>query len=279
MGKSKSRKLSFEALHLYPVKGALETDIATYMRTLKRWLPAVKAAYPKHDVVMKVFVDDYTYSDKPLPERDEIEAALLSAFQQHDIPLDYIAYESDCARSCYHLKSLIVEEPNPGAGSFNGEGHVDGDSIQWRYSPQAEFVGMDFDHFSRESRNNVGIGLQLSRNSVGKDVSWSCPAAAAWWQLVRLGGLVDFPEKDEEADQSDESLHGAPAGTWKNPESDKTFVCDQTLSLLPVSYISVEHAVRTILNFIPETGPLLRKKLRKPADQDNLNAIAYIFNG
>lgn len=285
--KKKHTHISFEVLHIYAGDEAFEARLRAGAAKAKRWVSAIDEIYPNATFANLAFVDDYSETGKEPINRSDIVQQITSEFEKAGVPLDYIAFESDCAATCHYLRTDLVKPPIEGAGSFLPPlNDFQFDDIQGRLS--FDYVSQDFDPdtedarsrginiASPEFRNDVGIGVSIGRetNEDGeKRMVWSCPAAAAWWQLIRLGILQDVDEPN---------LDGAPIGTWQRDHDNRSpFVADKTLSLLDPSYISVEHAVRVILNNLVDLGPSVRKSTRysnSSTGNEWLNRIGYLFD-
>src|SRR5690606_35636054 len=100
------------------------------------------------------------------------------------------------------------------------------------------------------SAHSVFVDVELWDERAGAR-TWSCAYLAAVWQLLRLGLLrrdgapVTVPRPwPEVLPQAWDLL---PAVVQVNPRA-APFTAYRTFSVLPVGFLSTEHAVRTILS-------------------------------
>lgn len=100
---------------------------------------------------------------------------------------------------------------------------------------------------------------------------WSCPLLASWWQLLRLGVPV-------------ETSGGLPLRPAPRTSAPAPFAAQATLTVLPPSFIAVEHAVQSILSRVA-----LPREWREHWDSEggapgfqeanHVDRISYLFAG
>lgn len=234
-------------------------------------------------------VDDYFWGRTPGRGRDARRVAdprhvlekLLTAAEECEVRIDYLAREAGCAevpsfldgepvgepvRLAEMIAARIVAEPErdstgrrpPTVESgwlCNGRRSSEYDAGQAmriaRYRPPEEFgarnhsIFLDVQLWSRQLEEVAG--QQEER------ILWSCPFLASIWQLLRLGMI-----RDEGAmvaapvpwdDPWPEEWSRLPAVVQLNPRA-KPFAAYRALSVLPYSYLGIEHAVRVILDHL-----------------------------
>jgi hypothetical protein len=277
--------ISFEALQLYAGDEAFRRKLKSGATLARRWLDAVRSMHPDGFLAVKVFIDDYSAADREVVRADII-SEVREVFEHAGAPVDYIVFEKDCATTAHLLRANLVLPPRPGQGSPH-YGVADWDDLESRlrfdyvseeFDPnteQSELRGVGIER--RETRNDIGIGVRLGWRKQRDDGTeahyWTCPAVAAWWQLIRFGALLDYDLPN---------VDGAPEGSWKRQHSNvPPFIAERTVTLLSPSYISVEHGVRTILQNLVELTPGVRRRLgirRETGDADWLDRITYIFD-
>ncbi|MFE3257608.1 SCO2522 family protein [Nocardia sp. NPDC059091] len=234
-------------------------------------------------------VDDYFWTRTANRPRDARRTAdprhvlekLLAAAEECGVRIDYLAREAGCAevpsfqdgepvgepvRLAEMMAARIVAEPErdstgrrpPTVESgwlCNGRRSSEFDAGQAmrisRYRPPEEFgarnhsIFLDVQLWSRR--------LEEEGDQQVERMLWSCPFLAAIWQLLRLGlirnegAMVAAPVPWEEPWPSDWSR--MPAVVKLNPKA-KPFAAYRALSVLPYSYLGIEHAVRVILDHL-----------------------------
>jgi len=103
--------------------------------------------------------------------------------------------------------------------------------------------------------HSIFLDVEMWSESIGQDGSrrtrWSCPYLMSIWQLLRLG-MVRYEGGPAVQPQPrgcswSESWWEMPTVMQLNPKA-APFAAYQTLSILPQSYLNIDHAVRTILD-------------------------------
>ena len=259
--------ISFEMLHLYAGSGTLADDIASGAARAKKWLTALQGVHEKDKFSKVVFVDDYSSSKHENPDRTKLNEDIVAAFEKEDVPPDFIVYESDVAESCDEFRKDSSPPPEEGEGSFGGRSterysNVDRSRIQSSRNQARP---------DPDERKDITMEVNLYHEMQGRDGKrvWTCPAVAAWWQLLRLGALKEYKNKP-------------PGEGYVRQQNPKVpFAADRTFTLLPPSYLEVEHAVRLLLSNSGDLSLPIRKRVPPHKEYDNetwLNRVNYIFH-
>ncbi|MGW4241493.1 SCO2522 family protein [Nocardia sp. NPDC004722] len=252
-------------------------------------------------------VDDYFWTRtgsgreaRPGGEPEVILTKLLDAARECDVPIDYLAREAGCAevpmfrdgepvgepiRLAEMMSARIVAEPErDGTGRrpptvesgwlCNGRRSSEYDAGQAmriaRYRPPEEFgarnhsIFLDVQLWSRQLEEVAGARVER--------ILWSCPFLAAIWQLLRLGmirdegAVVAAPVAWNDPWPSEWSR--LPAVVQLNPAA-KPFAAYRALSVLPYSYLGIEHAVRVILDHLQLDEDVQAKLVERGANERN----------
>jgi hypothetical protein len=216
-------------------------------------------------------IDDY-FNDETDP--GQIIEKLTRIAGEYGITIDYLAREAGCAEAdgvplAEITAAMLLPEPPIGTtGSrppvlesgwlCNGEGSPKGGSDQamrpdaWR--PPVEFG---------KRNHSIFLDIELWKNSQVRfegnlvtERQWSCPFLASVWQLVRLGALRDGNGEPvaqpqawpEEADWP-RRWKDLPAVIQLNPKA-TPFSAYRAFSILPRTYLHIEHAVSVILSHL-----------------------------
>ncbi|MEV5838976.1 SCO2522 family protein [Nocardia sp. NPDC052112] len=235
---------------------------------------------PRARVSTCFLVDDYFRFDT---NPGEILDRLLRNADECGLTIDYLAREAGCwevpaaeygAVSAPRIelaelvRARIVAEPPEGANGrrpptaesgwlCNGRRASDDPAEQAMhdepYEPAEEFgrrehsIFLDVEMWSKQTRKVNGRKEVFTK--------WSCPYLASIWQLLRLGMLRfdGMPVVEPQLWEPDTPWPGSwweiPAVVQLNPRA-KPFAAYRSLSLLPQRYLSIEHAVRVILDHI-----------------------------
>lgn len=212
-------------------------------------------------------VDDYF---GPFGSPRQIVPDLMRAAADAGLEIDYLGRESGCATAdgvpiARLVEGQLVAEPAPSTDGSrppvsesgwlcNGErsatpgvGEAMGVISQW--TPPVE---------SAVNRHSIFLDVELwDEKPEDGSRTWSCPFLAAVWQLLRLGMLrnlgqgvaVPQPLPGELPERWDE----LPALLRLNPSA-APFSAYRTFSVLSARFLSVEHAVRTILGQVNVAG-------------------------
>ncbi|MFI6871131.1 SCO2522 family protein [Nocardia sp. NPDC050406] len=280
--------LSIEVGHFYMddlINGAdrIRAQLRQVAPLVAAHAEAARAQYgPTARVSTCFLVDDYFRHDT---DPTEILDKLLGAAEECGVRIDYLAREAGCwevpvfidgERSgdpiplAEMVANRIVAEPDretngrrpPTAESgwlCNGRRSSDTASGQAMrvepYRPPEEFghrnhsIFLDVELWSRREETVAG--------ATEVHTTWSCPFLASIWQLLRLGmlrwngGLVAAPEPWQPADGWPDNWWKMPAVTQLNPAA-APFAAYRSLSILPHTYLGIEHAVRVILDHLEQ---------------------------
>jgi hypothetical protein len=243
-------------------------------RAAARWAMPVVNAYERAglQVSTTILLDDYFA--RPGTDVAGKFALLSDACKEYDVRVDYLVLESEVARSVELLYARL------GLGRRRTTPDYSSVAPWWlEDTDPAEAISLLARHDSERPTapeqlprdlHSVGLCLELFRDEAGSSSRrWSCAMLAAWWQLIRLGLLIDPQSKVAVAPPHTESRAGASA-----------FPARRTLTLLEPRFLAVEHAVRSILlsTSLPDEW---RTRIRKGDSDDQpadlLTRIAYIF--
>lgn len=230
---------------------------------------------------------------------DEATERILGASAAAGLEVDYVVRESVCASTLGQLlETFFPEEPPEGAGQLGTSDLVpvvdpveqdarwltNGEPGRFRAplpvrkraraqrDPDGESERPVRRTGSRGSRTHaIHLDVELwSRHrsaAPGPSTVWSCPMLAAWWQLLRLGA----PERGTAGH------HLAPQARTSRSQP---FAAHATLTVLPPSFLGVEHAVRTILSRVVVPADWLPwRASREPDDLEHLDRMSYVFAG
>jgi hypothetical protein len=232
-------------------------------------------------------IDDYFGPDT---DPGKIIGKLLTAAKECGMTIDYLAREEGCFESPVYVDgvatgariplaemvaSWIVSEPilqttgrrpptDVSGWLCNGRRSSDSDTVQAMrsstYRPAEEYGRRE---------HSIFLDAQLwappnkkSRIRADADRVWSCPFLASIWQLMRLdllryqGAPVVQPqlwpvsgEQDSEDFVWPKSWRDMPAVVQLNPRA-HPFAAYRAVSILPRTYVSIEHAVEVILGHL-----------------------------
>ncbi|NKY50648.1 SCO2522 family protein [Nocardia vermiculata] len=217
-------------------------------------------------------IDDYFGSDT---NPGEILEKILAVAAEYELRIDYFGREAGCWRSrrfvngqptewvelAEMVNTWVVDDPVPATfGASPPDARSGWLCNGWRSSVFEAKPAMQMSQYrpSKEfGRREHSIFLDVEMWSEVLDEAgnkrWSCPFLASIWQLLRLGLIRD---------------QGAPVAqpqprpaTWPDTWDDlptvvqlepraAPFAAYQTLSILPPTYVKIEHAVRTILDHV-----------------------------
>ncbi|WP_067898481.1 SCO2522 family protein [Nocardia vaccinii] len=288
--------LSIETGHFYmkDLTGDFELVRNKFRRVKKLvdlYTEATRAEFGSSARVSTCFlVDDY-FGSKSDPT--EVLAKILGTAQEYDLVIDYLARESSCWESPQYvdgqptghsvplaemIASSIVSEPVPATTGgrppdiesgwlCNGRRSSEYDSKQamqlTNYRPPEELGRRE---------HSIFLDVELWSESIGeggaKHIRWSCPYLASVWQLLRLGvvryagGPVVQPQPAGE--RWPQHWWEMPAVVQLNPKA-APFAAYQALSILPQSYLKIEHAVRMILDHVHLDEELVAQTLARGA--------------
>lgn len=258
--------LSIELGHLYfeEFAGGAEA-LARYFGRIRPWIEAStsilrsRVGSPRPRISTCFMIDDYfTRFSTPA----EVLPQLIKAAESQDVTIDYIARESACAVAdgvplAELVLSRIVPDPQPGSTGVRPPVTVTGWLCNGQRSPEVT-EGQAMAPVTRTWQPPAENGA-LNNHSIFVDVQlwdewdghrrWSCPYLATIWQLLRLGLLrydgasVASPVPVEQLPEEWDRL---PPIVQVNPKA-QPFSAYSTFSILGQRFLTVEHAVRTIL--------------------------------
>jgi len=205
-------------------------------------------------------VDDYfTRFSSPA----DLLPDLLVEADNAGLAIDYLARESGCAEAegtplAASVADRLVESPPPGSDGSrppvaeigwlaNGQRTPGTEALEamagireWR--PPSE---------TTPSRHSIFLDVELWDDRDGVR-TWSCSLLAAVWQLARLGllrheGKPVLEPRPWSGESYPRDWNDLPALIQLNPEA-APFSAYLTCSVLPSRFLSIEHAVRVILD-------------------------------
>lgn len=240
-------------------------------------------------------VDDYfTRFSTPA----EVISDLVAAAESNNLRIDYLARESGCATAeGVALAELVVGRlvPEPTQGSNGSRPPVH--EVGWLSNGERSGLG-GFDEAmgptpgwtppqeNSARRHSIFTDVELwDEGTAGR--TWSCAFLASVWQLLRLGLLRDGGNPVAQPHQSPtgelpESWDELPPILQLNPAA-HPFSAYQTCSILPLRFLSVEHAVRTILSQVSISPDVLDQVARRSAAEglaistEVVDRCAYVF--
>lgn len=304
--------LSVEVGHLYMQDFIANDDnrIRTLFRKAQPWLEATRAEL-KGDLGDRTprlstcfLIDDYFHPADTKPA--EVIDRLVGIAGEFGIEIDYLAREAGCFESdgialAELTAAMLLPEPPVGTtGSrppvqhvgwlCNGERSPDGNSGNQAMMPVAGWAPAV--EFGRRN-HSIFLDVELWRDHTEKVDGvtrtkrlWSCPFLASVWQLLRLGALrhegepVAEPRRwsgDWPAQWSD-----LPAVTQLS-ERAAPFAAYRTKSVLPQSYLGIEHAVQVILRHLDVDESVIARTVERGAREgvsvpESLNTrVSHIF--
>lgn len=287
MRRERPTDVSIEVLHIYGTAAA-PGAVARHAEREARWVEAIVAALERRgrEWSICILVDD---SD-PRAEGEELEAQLCDAWLATGLPLDHAVRETECAASIHRMIERFAGEVDLNLAGALGTGvrpppvDVLAERERWLANGEpgrpattrlgaAEMnedpgeAGTPPSRVSGSRMHGIHLDVELWSPPAGAERLWSCPALAAWWQLLRLGA----PHLD------DAPLAAPVAGGRPIPLHARS-----TLTVLPTGLLEVEHAVRSILERVvvpPEWLPDGIGGDPAPSAAAHLDRIGYVFAG
>lgn len=269
-------------------------------------LVAARAEFGENARVSTCFlVDDYFGRDT---DPRIIMPSLLDTARECGVRIDYLAREAACAeaptfldgepvgnsvRLAEMVASRIVAEPDEGSTGRRPPTDESGWLCNGRrssefapglamrvptYTPPRQFgarshsVFLDVELWNTETVEVAGAKLERRL--------WSCPFLASIWQLLRLGMIRDNGE-----------LVATPvpfSGSWPEEwaqlpavvqlnEDAAPFPAFRALSVLPHTYLGIEHAVRLILDHL-NLDPAVNEKVLALAASQRISVPQLVTN-
>jgi hypothetical protein len=234
-------------------------------------------------------VDDY-FTELKSP-RDLIPM-LLEAARDAGVRVDYVARESGCARAdgvdvAAMVAGRLVSIPVEGTNGSRPPVAESGWLSNGQRSPVAAAEALRAHGWmppvEAEARNHsIFVDVQLWSEKPDGERLWSCPMLAAVWQLARLGvlrhhGKTVIKPRPLPAELPDE-WSAMPPVAQVEPDA-TSFHGYQTLSLLDDRFLSIEHAVRVILNQVAQDGEVMQRVEQEGMRiaPDVTGRIGYLF--
>ncbi|PRY37820.1 SCO2522 family protein [Umezawaea tangerina] len=271
--------LSVEVGHFY-MEDLADGDerIRTQFRKVLPWLEATRTALAADlDGVVKprlstcFLIDDYFRTDT---SPDEIVDRLLGIADEFGITIDYLAREAGCFEAdrvplAELTAAMLLPEPPVGTTGArppvqdsgwlcNGERAPDTNSGNQAMMPVTDWEPpVEFGKRNHSIFLDVELWKDRTERVDGRLVErrqWSCPFLASVWQLLRLGALryegepVAQPQRWT-GDSWPKRWSDLPA-VVQLTQNPAPFAAYRTTSILPQSYLGIEHAVRVILDHL-----------------------------
>ena len=258
--------LSIELGHLY-LKEFQEgpEGLERYFERISPWVEAVTSIIRRRVPSQRpristcFMIDDY-FNRFSSPA--EVLPQLIKAAESQNLTIDYIARESACAVAdgvplAELVLGRIVPDPPPGSTGIRPAVSVSGWLCNGQRGPEAS-SGQAMSATSRQweppaengalNSHSIFLDVQLWDDGKGERI-WSCPYLAAIWQLLRLGLLRHDGKvvaKPTTMEQLPDEWERLPGIVQINPQAE-AFSAYSTFSVLGNRFLTVEHAVRTIL--------------------------------
>jgi hypothetical protein len=214
-------------------------------------------------------VDDYLGGDS---DPAEIMPRLLEAAKLSGLEIDYVARESGCRSAdgvdLAQLAALrLLEEPAPHTNGSRPPTHQSG----WLCNGDRS-SGLDRDQALHDGKwrepqefgkrnHSVFLDVELWREEDGR--LWSCSFLAGVWHLLRLGVLRNYGEPVAQprlwnVDEAEwpSAWDDLPAVMQLRQDADP-FSAYQVVSILPRSYLPIEHAIRVLLGHLSFDPPVI----------------------
>lgn len=301
--------LSIELGHLYREDFTAGLDLQRHFERVAPWVNAGCQAYAERPgrqhqkgrqartrVSTCFLVDDYFMR---FSSPAELVPKLVRAAHAAGLEIDYLARESGCADTgevalARCVEKRLVVDPPPATNGSRPPVTEAGWLCNGQRSPANTPVpAMDpirpwtppIQNSAR--RHSIFLDVELWDDSNDRR-TWSCPFLAAVWQLLRLGMLrydgaaVAVPQKWDGGflDDWDE----IPVVTQLNPTAEP-FSAYRTLSILSTKFLSIEHAVRTILSQVAIDRDVLDQVTTRSQGEgielppELVDRIEYVFVG
>lgn len=291
--------LSVELDHLYMEDFLLgAAHLRTRIAQVAPWYEtAVRAFELRHRVgrprISTCFlVDDY-FGDLIPPY--ELLPQLREAAAAEGLRIDYLARESGCAVADeVELAGLVagrlVSVPVQGTTGSRPPTAESGWLSNGRRTPSEAAEALRPQPWqppveAEARQHSIFLDVELWDERDGRRI-WSCPMLAAVWQLLRLGLLRDNGRTVTQPRPVPRELpsewSAMPPVVQLNPKA-SPFHGYRTLSLLDDRFLSVEHAVRVILNQVAQDPEVMERVLQRagqegvPVPAEVTGRIAYVF--
>ncbi|MGH3779984.1 MAG: SCO2522 family protein [Pseudonocardiaceae bacterium] len=285
-----------------------EECIRPQFQRVAPWVAAAAASVATREGVKPrlstcFLIDDYSRSHtKPADILNELIATAIEC----GVPIDYLAREAGCCVAgdvplAELTAARLLPEPTPGTNGArpptpesgwlcNGVRSPESDPGQamriQRWQPPQEFGKRNHSIFL-----DVELWKEAGELANGEAVAprtWSCSFLASVWQLLRLGMLRHYgkavaqPYKWPPGATWPEHWDDLPAVIQLNPDAE-AFAAYRTVSILPRSYLPVEHAVGVILSHLSLDDVVINqildrgKKEKLRVSPSVTDRVSYIF--
>jgi hypothetical protein len=296
VGGVKYSHLSIETGHFYMKHlendhGEIRAHFRRVAELVELYTAAARTEFGRSARVSTCFlIDDYF---DPNTNPTAILDAILGIATECGLRIDYLAREAGCWETPLYVgnhrterqiplaemvASWLVAEPveattgsrPPDVASgwlCNGRRSSEDDTTQAmqvaEYRPAEEYG---------HRNHSIFLDIELWSKKAGKDgeeyTLWSCPFLASIWQLLRLGMVRYQGEVVVEPQPPSESW---PESWWEMPTliqlnpAAAPFAAYRALSILPQSYLTIEHAVRVILDHVNLDQDVARNAIERAA--------------
>ncbi len=292
--------LSIELGHFYMDELAKGPDrIRAQFQRVAPWVSAAMASAQIGGGTARVstclLVDDY-FNNTTDP--GAALTALLAMARECGITIDYIARESGCHIAedvplAELVAARLLPEPEPGDNGSRPSVRESGWLCNGSRSP-----GLDSDQAMRpelwgppqefgKRNHSIFLDVELWRETTAGRL-WSCPFLAAVWQLLRLGALRSYgrpvaqPRPYSQDTEYPARWDDLPPVMQINPQA-APFAAFRTVSILPQSYLPIEHAVKVILDHLSLDRPVIDQVVNRASREGIVvspaltKRVSYVF--
>ncbi|MDI2129018.1 SCO2522 family protein [Yinghuangia seranimata] len=256
--------LSVEVGHLYREDFASGPDVLRrQFRSVAAMLPAAAAVLspPGRSRISTCFlVDDYFHR---FAAPAEVVPLLVGAAAEAGLTIDYLARESACAVAdgrpiAGMVAARMVAPPEEGGNGSRPPPQESGWLSNGTRSPSSAATEAMARHAAwtppREftaRRHSIFTDVELWDDADGER-TWSSPFLAAVWQLLRLGlirdkGAAPLAPRPWDTGTYPQAWDDLPPLVQLNPHA-APFAAYRTFSVLPTTFLPIEHAVRVLLD-------------------------------
>jgi hypothetical protein len=290
--------LSVEVGHFY-MDELLNSDdsIRARFASVRPWLDAASATVrtDRRPRISTCFlVDDYFYATT---NPSEIMPRLLAAAAASGVTIDYVAREAGCRQAgpvdlARLTAARLLDEPAPKTNGSRPAAHKSGWLSNGARSTQdgsgQALHASSWQPPTEFGRRNHSIFLDVELWSDGGERLWSCAFLAGIWHLLRLGVLRNLgepvvqPQLCTATDDWGTVWDDLPPVMQLREEADP-FSAYRTISILPGSYLPIEHATRVILGHLDLEKPVIDDLVGRAAREgitvppDVTERISHVF--
>jgi hypothetical protein len=248
-------------------------------------------------------IDDY-FRKETNPA--EILGKLIPIAAECRVSIDYLAREAGCCVAdgvplAELAEARLLPEPAPGTNGFRPPTHESGWLSNGVRSPESDpgqamqtqkwQPPQEFGKRNHSVFLDVELWKEVDERAKGAAVTprtWSCSFLASVWQLLRLGMLRNYGEAVAQpyawppGATWPESWDDLPAVIRLNPHA-APFAAYKTVSILPHSYLPIEHAVRVILGHLSLDDVVIGQVVEREAKEglrvssSIIDRVSYIF--